>query len=104
MVPKIDVVVSPAPDDKGFIAPRKLPSVEDFRERAPEIAESIREIADLMQTRLGDDEVQDPASRWSMDRVTLSFELALEAEAGVVIARASTSATFSIEISWRHSV
>ena len=94
----IDVIVVPSRDDDGLIAPRGAATVEDFRKRAPEVAESIQEVAGIIQAHL-DDRPQ-PSGAWSMDTVSLSFELALEAGAGVVIARASTTATFSIEIGW----
>jgi hypothetical protein len=97
---RIDVLVLPAPNEQGLIAPRALPRAEDFRARAPEIADSIQEIADTLQAKLGDGAAEVPAGAWAMDSVTLGFELALEAEAGVVIAKTSATATFSIKIKW----
>ena len=41
------------------------------------------------------------ADTWTASEVKLSFQLALQAEAGVVIARAKTAATFSVDVVWR---
>ena len=93
------MTVLPPRDDEGLITTRAAPQVEDFRERAPEIAASIQEIAGTIQDQLRTSSA--PADGWGMDSVKLSFELALEAGAGVVIAKTSATATFSIEITWK---
>jgi hypothetical protein len=90
-------------DDAGYLSPRAAP-LDDFRRRAPEIAEGIMTVAEVLRSQLEAKAAAHPReqrSGWAMDGLSLSFELALEAEAGVVIARAKTSATFSVEISWR---
>ena len=56
-----------------------------------------------MQSRFDDADGADRAGAWSLDGVNLSFEMALQAGAGVVIAKASASATFSIDITWKCS-
>jgi Trypsin-co-occurring domain 1 len=99
----IDVEVRPARNEKGLIAPG-VPSVEDFRNRVPEVADSIREIAEAIQTKLdAGDQAQLSAARWMMDSAQLTFQMGLEAGAGVIIAKASASATFSIQITWKRS-
>ena len=95
----IEVAVVPARSDDGLIA-RQTPTFESFRDRAPEIADTIREIAVSMQTRLEVDPATAESTGWSMDAVKLTCSLALEAGAGVLIARTSASATFSLEIGW----
>ena len=95
----IEVAVTRVTDDDGLITSNK-PTFESFRDRAPELAEGIREIAGALQNRLDQPSASTTATDWSMDGVKLTFALALEAGAGVLIARTSASATFSVEISW----
>jgi hypothetical protein len=44
--------------------------------------------------------VSEHSALWQLNTVELAFELALKAEAGVVIARAGTEATFSVTLTW----
>jgi len=88
-------------DASGYLSPRAA-RLDDFGKRAPEIADGILSVADLLRAELDAKAAESTTttSAWRMDSLTLSFELALEAEAGIVIARAKTSATFAVEISW----
>jgi hypothetical protein len=87
--------------DSGYLSPSRA-SLEDFGRRAPEVVDSIIAVAGALGKQLDSQAADaDARSRWTMDEMAVSFELALEAEAGVVIARARTSATFNVEISWR---
>src|SRR5262245_41520062 len=99
---KIDVLVMPSTSD-GLITTRSAPSLESFQARAPEIADAIGDVASSIKTRLDERDSYGAGGGWSMDGGTLAFELALAAEAVVIIARASTAATFSIEIKWSRS-
>jgi hypothetical protein len=90
-----------------------------FASRADDVADALLEIARRMRGRLqsGDEngEAAEPAGApgdgaatpvgksWGLDEVQLSFQLALQADAGVVIAKASTSATFSATMTWRRT-
>jgi len=71
---------------------------EQFRRRAAEVADSIAEIADQFRSRL-ERVLQKPADPgWTTDTIELRFDIAVQAEAGVVIARATTGATFSAKL------
>jgi hypothetical protein len=99
---KIDVLVLPDINEDGLIAPG-VPTVEDFRSRAADVADSITEIAQTVQARLDAGDQEQHSARWAMDSAQLSFQMALQAGAGVVIAKATASATFSIQITWKRS-
>ena len=82
----------------------------DFAGRADDIADALLEVARRIRGRLQSaDEDGEPADGaptpagkdWGLDEVQLNFQMALQADAGVVIARASASATFSATIIWR---
>jgi hypothetical protein len=87
-------------DGSGYLAPRAQ-RLEQFEERAPEVAGAILAVGNALRAELDAGSGASSGSGWAMDGLTLSFELALEAEAGVVIARAKTTATFTVEISWK---
>jgi hypothetical protein len=71
---------------------------EQFQRRAGEIADSIVEIADRFRSSL-EKALQKPAEPgWHMDSIELRFDIAVQAEAGVVIARATSGATFSAKL------
>jgi NTP-dependent ternary system trypsin peptidase co-occuring protein len=42
-----------------------------------------------------------PAEPWRLEQVELAFALELQAESGVVIARASAGATFTATLTWQ---
>jgi hypothetical protein len=81
----------------GDLAPR-VAVPEQFRQRAGEIADSVAEIADQFRSRLAGVFRQPAEPGWGVDSVEIGFDLAIQAEAGVVIAKASTSATFSAKL------
>jgi Trypsin-co-occurring domain 1 len=95
--PPVDILVEVRPSaTSGDLAPRvSIP--EDFRRRAGEIADSVAEIAEQFRTRLrtvlasGDD-------GWGVESIEIGFDIAVQAEAGVVIAKASTGATLSAKL------
>ncbi len=75
-----------------------LPVPEQFRRRAGEVADSIAEIAAQFRSRL-EKALEKPADPgWRMDSIELRFDIAVQAEAGVVIARATSGATFSAKL------
>ena len=77
---------------------------ERFEDRATEIAESLRSIAEAFRSEF-DREAQDGAGEqqqtWVMEEVTLNLSLNLEATAGIVIARGKTGAAFQASLKWR---
>lgn len=87
----------------GDVARRVPVAPESFASRAGEIADAITEVAEKLRDHLEENEAKAPAEAtgpWSLDTVELAFELSLQAEAGVVIARASTAATFTATLTW----
>jgi hypothetical protein len=92
----------------------------NFASRADDVADALLEIARLIRGRLQsadenngeaaeppgparDGEAAPDGKSWGLDEVQLSVQLALQADAGVVIARASTSATFNATMTWRRT-
>jgi hypothetical protein len=72
---------------------------ENFINRVDEIGQSLQEIADRLSQHL--DHFEKRESTWRLDQVELKFSLDLEAEAGVVIAKAKTTAGFEASLSWK---
>lgn len=81
----------------GDLGPRvAVPEV--FRRRAGEIADSVAEVADQFRSRL-EPLLRRPADTgWGVDSIEIGFDIAVQAEAGVVIAKATTGATFSARV------
>jgi hypothetical protein len=71
---------------------------EDFKSRAAEIVDSIREIVDQFRSRLGKELREKDHSSWNVDSIEIEFGLAVQAEAGVVIAKTTAGATFSARL------
>jgi hypothetical protein len=94
----VEIMVEVQPRSvSGDLAPRAAVP-EQFRERAGEIADSVAEIADQFRSRLARVLHRPDKPGWGVDSVEIGFNLAIRAEAGVVIAKASTSATFSAKL------
>ncbi|WP_187414951.1 CU044_2847 family protein [Nonomuraea sp. PA05] len=89
---EILVEVQP-PLASGDLAPR-LAIPEDFRKRAGDIAASVAEIADQFRSKL-ESVVQPSKHTWNIESLEIGFDIAIQAETGVVIAKATTGATFS---------
>jgi hypothetical protein len=87
----------------------------NFASRADDIADALLEVARRIRGRLQSaDEAGDVApapdgktaqdgKNWGLGEVQLNFQMALQADAGVVIARASASTTFSATMIWRRA-
>jgi hypothetical protein len=90
--PEILLEVRPAATS-GDLAPRVM-IPEDFNSRAGEIADSITEVVDHFRSRLEKVLDQRDDSSWRVGSVEIEFGIAVQAEAGVVIAKASAGATF----------
>lgn len=78
---------------------KPLPS---FADRADELGDSLNEIAERLRGRLHELERQ-PRDEWDLDQVSLTFSLDLQADAGVIVARASTKAGFQATLTWKRS-
>lgn len=81
----------------GDLAPRAVVP-EEFKSRAGEIADSIAEVADQFRSRLGNVLHQQDGSGLRIGTVEIQFGIAVQAEAGVVIAKATAGATFSAKV------
>jgi hypothetical protein len=79
------------------------PSLEQFSRRATEIADSVAQIAEDFRTRLQKTLRKPDGSGWHTESIELGFEIAVEAQAGVVIARAVSGATFSAKLTLKAS-
>jgi hypothetical protein len=92
-------VVSPDTGEAAVGRPRAMP---DFKERAADIGESLNEIAIALRKHLHalEERAQDG---WDLDEVQLGFSLELQADAGVIVARASSKAGFEANLTWKRS-
>jgi hypothetical protein len=98
-VTEILVEVRPA-NVTGDVARRQPAVPESFASRAGEVADTLTEVAGKLRDHLEAKMDTEDSHLWRLTTVELGFELALQAEAGVVIARASTEATFSATLTW----
>lgn len=81
----------------GDLGPRaSVP--EEFTSRASEIADSIGEVVDQFHSRLGKTIDRRDDSSWCVRTVEIGFDIAAQAEAGVIIAKATAGATFSVHL------
>ena len=65
-----------------------------------ELGDSIGEIAQRLREQLEADLREEAPSAWHLDEVAVSFSMDLEAEAGVVVARAKSTAGFEVSLTW----
>jgi hypothetical protein len=101
VVGDIYVRVVPPPQRAGELAGTLL---EKFAARVDELGASIGEIAERLRGRLEAElAAEDEGPSWMLDEVELSFSLDLEAEAGVVVAKAKTTAGFEVVLTWKRS-
>jgi Trypsin-co-occurring domain 1 len=96
-----DIKVQVVSPDTGEVAfgPQRLPS---FAERAGELGESLNEIATQLHGQLKELGARG-ADGWDLDQVNLTFSLDLQAEAGVIVARASSRAGFQAAMTWKRA-
>jgi hypothetical protein len=97
---EILVEVTPSPGDRGDLRTRSVVP-EDFRQRALELADSIVDVAAGLRERFEVAAAGDERGRLRLDEIGVKFGIALQAEAGVVIARASAGATFEATLHWK---
>jgi len=97
---EIKVEVRPMPGG-GDLGPRSI-VLESFASRIDEISECLHDIAVKLSRRL-DESFESGAKDWRLSEVEVKFSLDLEAEAGVVIARARTTAGFEATLSWKNT-
>lgn len=93
----IDVLPSGSPS--GNLSGRSVVP-EAFSRRSGEIADSLAVIGEAFEQRLDRVPVEDAAD-WGLAEVTVVLSLAVQAESGVVITKASAGATFTATLTWR---
>ncbi len=96
-----DIKVQVVSQDTGEVAfgPKRLPS---FAERVGELGDSLNEIAVALRERLQEFGKRD-TDEWDLDEVNLTFSLDLQADAGVIVARASSKAGFQAALRWKRA-
>lgn len=97
----IQVRVVPSAEKAGQLATASL--FERFESRVDELGSSIGEIANRLRSRLDADLHEENEPDWRMEEVSVTFSLDLEAEAGVVVAKARTTAGFEVELTWNRA-
>jgi hypothetical protein len=94
--PEILLEVQPR-STSGDLAPRvTLP--EQFERRAGEIADSVAQVADQFRSRLESVLRRPSDGGWAVESIEVGFDLSVQAEAGVIIAKATSGATFSARL------
>lgn len=96
---EIRVRVVPDPTRAGELAGETL--TERFADRVRELGESLGLIANDLRSQLDATLADDEHTGWGLEEIALTFTLDLEAEAGVVIAKAKTAAGFDAELKWK---
>jgi hypothetical protein len=78
------------------------PVFERLSDRIDEVGICIREIADRLRHTLETDvEAAEPDGSWHLDTLDLQFSVQLEAETGVIVAKATTTAGFEVTLGWK---
>jgi hypothetical protein len=96
---EVYVQVVPNPSQAGQLG--GPPVVERLKERVGELTQSIGAIATDLWSQLDSALALPQSTAWSLDELELKFALDLEAQAGVVVARAATTASFEVTLTWQ---
>lgn len=94
--PAILLEVQPASSSGDLSVRAAVP--EEFRARAGEVAKSIAEVAERFRSNLEPLLERKENSSWQLGSVEVEFNIAVQAEAGVLIAKTTAGATFSARI------
>jgi hypothetical protein len=92
------VEVRPNPDYQGDLGSADL--LERFADRAHELGRSVGAVAERVRAALEERLTSDSSDQWGLSEVTLGLSVTLEAESGVVIAKAKTGGTFQVTLRW----
>lgn len=101
MQPTSEIKVRVAPDPTRLGELRGEALTERFADRVQELGASLGRIANDLRAQLDATLVEERGAGWRLDEVGLTFSLDLEAEAGVVVAKAKTSAGFEAALTWK---
>src|SRR5690348_16776459 len=97
-----DVLIEVRPAAAQGIYPEELkparPTLESFRDRAADIASTVADVARDLKYQF--DAALGKGAGLAPDRVEIEFGLELQAETGVVIAKASAGCTFTVKLIW----
>jgi hypothetical protein len=91
-------LVVPDPAQAGQLTGRT--QTEKLADRIDELGESLAGIANSLRARLEETLEQEKDATWTLDEIALTFSLDLEAETGVVIAKAKATAGFEAALTW----
>lgn len=95
---EIMVYVAPDPKRVGETSGRR--KAERFADRVHDLGQNLGNIANDLRKQLDETLQDDDRNGWGLDEVKLSFSLDLQAEAGVVMAKATTAAGFEASLTW----
>jgi hypothetical protein len=98
-MPEILVQVVPRQQDDGLMATPIGP--ESFSKRATDISDGISRVANAIRADLESKIARNAESPLALKEIELKFSLDLEVGAGVVIARAKTTAGFEVTLTWK---
>jgi hypothetical protein len=94
----IYVEVVPHPGQAGDLSPADL--MDKMSSRVGELGQALAMLASQLRETM-ERQLTEPAdSRWPLMSVSLEVSINLEAEAGVVIARAKSGAAFQATLTW----
>ena len=97
-----DVLVEVRPAAAQGIYPEELkparPTLESFRDRSADIASTVVDVAKNLKEQF--DAALGKQAGLAPDCVEIEFGLELQAETGIVIAKASAGCTFTVKLTW----
>ena len=93
---RVEVQVVSSGDSEGELA---FKPTEQLADRIDELTGSIQAIAENVRDRLS---LSPPPNKhgWALDGISMEFKVELEAGAGVVVAKASTTGGFAITLNF----
>ncbi|MET7995079.1 CU044_2847 family protein [Amycolatopsis sp. NPDC005232] len=86
----------------GDLAPRKS-APEDFRKRASEITACVEEVANEFRSKLGELMNKSADKSWNVNAIEIGFGITVQAETGILIAKASAGTNFSAKLTFKAS-
>jgi hypothetical protein len=97
-----DVLIEVRPAAGQGIYPEELkratPTLETFRDRAAEVADTVADVAQELKKKFDADFAK--GAGLAPDQVEIGFGLDVQAGTSVVIARASAGCTFTVRLTW----
>jgi len=74
---------------------------ERFADRVDDFGAGLSDIANRLRQQLDERLASEPAAAWELDEIGLSFSVDLQADAGMLLARAGTKAGFQATLTWK---